>query len=146
MVNRFLLSALLTLFVSSLTIQSFANSNETSLLPKSVLGKYHGTLVWGKNVKLPKVSQETTATITQSGKLVSIIFSGGTPGPDSDTPKINNFQFKMALGTQTGRFESVNAESSQEGIHISSFLSNMTVENLYIGGVRVEFTGVKSQM
>ncbi len=123
----------------------FSKPDEIIALPNGVVGKYLGTAVWGKDISNPKVSQQTTAIVTRDDKMVSISFIGGTPGVDALTPQIKNFQFRMTPGSQTGRFESVKIDASQVGVHISSYLTNMNIENLYINGVRIEFTGTKVQ-
>ena len=122
---------------------SFGKTDEIIVLPNGVVGKYLGTAVWGKDIAKPKISQQTTAVVIRNDKMVSITFSGGTPGVDASTPQIKNFQFRMTPGSQTGCFESVKMDASQAGVNISSYLTNMNIENLYINGVRIEFTGTK---
>jgi hypothetical protein len=117
-----------------------ASADTIVVLPDAVIGQYTGTLLWG-STEPPKVAQNVTATITRDQKLASITFSG--PGVDASVPRIQNFQFAVTPGSQVGLYHSVKVDQSQEGIAIATYMTNMNIVDLEVGGVRVEYTGMK---
>ena len=117
-----------------------ASADTIVVLPDAVVGEYTGTLLWG-STETPKVAQNVKATIVRDQKLASITFSG--PGVDASVPRIQNFQFAVTPGSQVGLYHSVKVDQSQEGIALATYMTNMNIVNLYIGGVKVEYTGLK---
>jgi hypothetical protein len=54
-----------------------------------------------------------------------------------------SYQFAVVAGSQQGVYDSVKTGSSQEGVHFSEFMTNLNVDNVVVGDMKIIFTGRK---
>ena len=132
----FLISSIL---IAACAQSSAGDAGPQALLPDSVLGKYTGTFMYGQSA-----SQFTHATIAKVNDTYRISFSGGKPAVDGAAPAIDSLRFKS--GPQNQTYESIDLNGSKRGVHLSTYMTNMNIESLSIGGQNLVFTGVKCEV
>lgn len=104
-------------------------------LPDTVLGKFTGTAMIGE-----QTSQFAHAIVSNSGLVVTISFSGGTPTLSGSNLKLSNLKF--AAGERNATFDSIGTDGSLSGIHLSEYKTNLNI-GVNSGGMNFIFTGVK---
>lgn len=120
------------------------NTGAVVELPATVLGIFTGTLMGtadGSPLGTPCASQFANATVVKQGADVSISFSGGIPVADTKCPSIHKLQFVAASGN--GEFDSTAGNGSVAGAHLASYKTNLNIENIDVGGIKIIYTGVK---
>ena len=116
-------------------ISAAAASGTVIELPDAVLGKFTGVAIIGE-----QTSQFAHAIVANSGLVVTISFSGGTPTLSGSNLKLSNLKF--AAGERNATFDSIGTDGSLSGIHLSEYKTNLNV-GVNSGGMNFVFTGVK---
>lgn len=119
-----------------------ANTGAVIELPATVLGVFTGTLMGTSNGTMVGGSQFANATISKKGNDVSISFSGGIPGVDAKFPSIQNLQF-VDGGRGIETYQSNAGNGSVAGVYLSAFKTNLNIDNVDVGGIKIIYTGVK---
>lgn len=126
---------------SNATAATFTGAGAIIELPATVLGVFTGTLMGTSNDGKIVTSQFANATISKNGNDISISFSGGIPRVDVQFPSIKNLQF--VKDGSDNEYKSNAANGSVAGIHLVAYKTNLNIENVYVNGINIIYTGVK---
>ena len=111
-------------------------------LPPIAVGDFVGMYMFVEGDAVKIGSGMAICTVAEVGERYVLTFKGGTPPLEPGAPSIGNVMFARTSGSQEGVFHSLARDGSVDGIHISTYMTNLNVE-VKNGASKIIFTGRK---